>query len=310
MDSDLPSCEGLDKETLRRLSQRSNARGLLQLATHVAILGATGYLVHWTRGELWRVAAILLYGISLNFVFCALHETVHRTAFASRRLNDAVAWLAGAVLVLPPEFFRAFHFAHHRYTQDPVRDPELALPAPTRLSTYVWRATGIPNWMRRLRVTLTHALTGRVAESFIAPGKRRTVVREARLLWLVYASVLALSLYFRSSAALIYWIVPVMIGQPFLRVYLLSEHTGCALSNDVYVNTRTTYTNAVVRLLTWQMPYHVEHHAFPAVPFHALARVNAIIRTRIEVSAPGYLYLHGTLVRGFSARPEPRPEAR
>jgi fatty acid desaturase len=310
MDSDLPACEGLDKETLRHLSQRSNARGLLQLATHLAILGATGYLVHWTRGELWRVPAILLYGIALCFVFCALHETVHRTAFASRRLNDAVAWLAGAVLVLPPEFFRAFHFAHHRYTQDPARDPELALPAPSRLSTYVWRATGIPNWMRRLRVTLTHAFAGRVAEPFIAPGKRRTVVREARILWLVYAGVLTLSLYFRSSAALIYWIVPVMIGQPFLRLYLLSEHTGCALSNDVYANTRTTYTNAAVRLLTWQMPYHVEHHAFPAVPFHALARVNAIIRARIEVSAPGYWYLHGTLIRGFLSRPEPRPEAR
>ena len=66
-----------------------------------------------------------------------------------------------------------------------------------------------------------------------------------------------------------------------------------------------------VRLLAWQMPFHVEHHAFPAVPFHALARVNALIRPRIQVSAPGYLALHAALVRGMRAsRTAARGEAR
>jgi fatty acid desaturase len=113
--------------------------------------------------------------------------------------------------------------------------------------------------------------------------------------------VLALSVYFRSTAALVYWIVPVMLGQPFLRLYLFSEHMGCPLTEDMYANTRTTYTNAAVRLLAWQMPFHVEHHAFPAVPFHALARLNALIRPRIQVSAPGYLALHAALVRVMRA---------
>jgi fatty acid desaturase len=82
-----------------------------------------------------------------------------------------------------------------------------------------------------------------------------------------------------------------------LRLYLFSEHAGCALSDDMYANTRTTYTNAAVRLLAWQMPYHVEHHAFPAIPFHALAQVNTLIRGRIQVSARGYLALHRGLIR-------------
>jgi fatty acid desaturase len=301
METDFPACEGVDRDTLRSLSQRSNARGFLQIAAHLGLLGATGALVWATRGELWRLPALLLYGIVLDFVFCALHETVHRTAFASRRINDAVAWAAGAVLVLPPEYFRAFHFAHHRFTQDPARDPELALPAPATLSTYLWRASGIPNWTKRLSVTLRHALTGRVTEPFVAEGKRALIVREARMLWLCYGVILALSVYYRSTAALVYWIVPVMLGQPFLRLYLLSEHMGCALAPDMYANTRTTYTNAAVRLLAWQMPYHVEHHAYPAVPFHALARLNTHIRRRIEVSAPGYLALHAALIRGLRA---------
>jgi fatty acid desaturase len=307
MDTDLPACEGVDKGTLRLLSQRSNARGLTQLGTHLVLLGATSYLVHAARGAIWLAPALVLDGIVLDFLFCALHETVHRTAFAKRGLNDGVAWLAGALLLLPPEYFRAFHFAHHRYTQDPARDPELGLPPPAKLSTYLWRATGLPNWAKRLQITLRHALTGRVTEPFIADGKRRTVVREARVLWLCYGMVLALSLYFRSGAALVYWIVPAMLGQPFLRLYLMSEHMGCELSDDMYANTRTTYTNAAVRLLAWQMPFHVEHHAFPAVPFHALARLNALVRPRIEVSARGYLALHASLIRGLRTARTPLP---
>ena len=293
------AAEGLDRDTLRRLSRRSDARGFLQLAIHCLFLGATGCLVWACRGTWWLLPAMLLHGVVLTFVFCALHETIHRTAFASRRMNDLVAWIAGAILLLPPEFFRAFHFAHHRFTQDPNLDPELAQPAPSTWSAYVWRVSGIPNWTRRLTVTLRHAITGRVVESFVSGGKHPVIVREARILWICYVIVLVLSLFFRSSAALRYWIVPTMLGQPFLRLYLLSEHTGCALSGDMYANTRTTYTNLAVRLLAWQMPFHVEHHAFPAVPFHALAQVNSIIRARIQVSAPGYLAVHAGLTRSF-----------
>jgi fatty acid desaturase len=297
MESELPQCQGLDRDTLRRLSRRSNAHGFKQLAAHAFLLVATGSLVWASRGRAWLLPALILHGLVLNFTFCALHETIHRTAFASRWVNDAVAWVTGAIMLLPPEFFRAFHFAHHRFTQDPSRDPELAQPPPATLASYLWRVTGIPNWTKRLSVTLRHALSGRVTEPFIAEGKRRLIVREARILWLCYAAILAFSLLYRTDGALLYWLLPLILGQPFLRLYLLSEHTGCTLTDDMYANTRTTYTNAAVRLLAWQMPYHVEHHAFPAIPFHALKQVNARIRDRIQVGAAGYLAVHAALIR-------------
>lgn len=309
MSAVLPRSAALDRETLRRLSRRSDAQGLRQLALHGLILAATGTLVFAARGRLWLGPAMLLHGIVLDFGFCALHESVHRTAFATRRLNDAVAWAAGALLLLPPEFFRAFHLAHHRFTQDPGRDPELARPPPATLGAYLWHLSGVPNWTRRLSTTLRHAASGRVTEPFVSEAKRPAIVREARILWSVYAAVFAASVALKSDAALVYWIVPALLGQPFLRAYLLSEHTGCALSADMYVNTRTTYTNRAMRLLCWQMSFHVEHHAFPAVPFHALNAVNALVRERIAVSARGYLALHAGLLRAMThraalARPE------
>ena len=53
---------------------------------------------------------------------------VHQTAFASRATNDLVGWIAGVLSFYNATFYRHFHAWHHRYTQDPGRDPELISP--------------------------------------------------------------------------------------------------------------------------------------------------------------------------------------
>jgi fatty acid desaturase len=277
------------------LLQRSDVRGLRQLAAHTLLLGLTGTAIFLTRGTLWLVPAVFLQGIVLVCLFCPLHETTHRTAFASRTLNRGVGWACGALLLLPPEFFRQFHFTHHRYAQDPARDPELAQPPPASLGAYLWRASGFPNWHRRLSVTLRHALTGQVDEPFVPAHQHAAIVREARLLWSLYLAVLVISLALRRAEALIYWILPVMAGQPFLRLFLLSEHFGCAASDDTLLNTRTTLTNPLMRLLTWQMSYHAEHHWFPAVPFHALGRLHALMPPHVTAER-GYIASHRAMI--------------
>src|SRR2546430_2429049 len=208
-----------------------------------------------------------------------------RTAFASRWPNELLAWICAALLMLPREYFRFFPFPHHRFTQDPARDPELAQPRPSTLASYLWHVSGLPCWYDRLSVTLRHALTGRAMESFIPPAQSALIVREARILWGCYLCVLVASLYLRRADALIYWVVPAILGQPFLRLFLLSEHAGCAFVDDMLANTRTTYTNAAILLLAWRMPYHAEHHCFPSVPFHALVKLNALIGERTQVTA-------------------------
>ena len=84
VDIDAIAIRGLDHETARRLSQRSDVRGFLQLAVHVSLLSATGFLVWASRGHVWLAPALVLHGVALSFLFCALHESIHGTAFASR----------------------------------------------------------------------------------------------------------------------------------------------------------------------------------------------------------------------------------
>lgn len=287
---------GIDKARLKALARRSDARGLLQLASHLAAIALTSAGLLLLDGA-WSLPLLVAQGLLLTFLFAPAHETIHRTAFRSRWLNDAVAWLCGAVLVLPPEYFRAFHFAHHRYTQDPVKDPELASGPRDSLGSYLLHLSGLPYWRERIGTTLRHALSGRVTEPYVTARQAPLLVREARLLWLLYLALAAASLATGSWVAVWLWLIPALLGQPALRAYLMAEHGGCPRIPDMLRNTRTTKSNALVRWLAWNMPYHVEHHAYPALPFHALPAAHQELEDRIAVLAPGYLAVHAELLR-------------
>jgi len=84
------------------------------------------------------------------------------------------------------------------------------------------------------------------------------------------------------------WILPVLIGQPFLRAYLLAEHGLCPPGADMLENSRTTFTNRIIRALAWNMPYHAEHHAYPAVPFHQLPALHDRVRAHLKTTSAGY----------------------
>src|SRR3546814_12649438 len=125
-----PVRPAVPKAELRALAARSDRKGLVQFGGHLALLAVTGSAVLWAEGswgDSWALApALLAHGIVLVFLFAPLHETIHRTAFRRRALNDAVARVAGFLLVLPADYFRAFHLQHHRFTQDRRRVPALA----------------------------------------------------------------------------------------------------------------------------------------------------------------------------------------
>jgi fatty acid desaturase len=44
-----------------------------------------------------------------------------------------------------------------------------------------------------------------------------------------------------------------------------------------------------VKGFAWNMPYHVEHHAYPSIPFHALPKLNEIVAEQIVYRGPGYI---------------------
>ena len=272
------------------LSEPADAPGLSRLAGHLGLLALTGAAVLMLPG-VSALPAMLAHGIVLIFLFAPLHECIHRTAFRTRRLNDAVAAVAGFLLLLPPAAFRYYHFAHHRHTQDPGRDPELAPPKPATRAAYLARLTGWSTWTAQAKALLDAAL-GRPLPEHVPPRGAPTVRREARLWLALYAAVTGAFLAAGSTLALELWVLPALLGQPVLRAYLLAEHTACPMVPDMLANTRTTFTQRAIRWLAWEMPWHPAHHVAPTVPFHRLPELSAALETRLKSTALGYPDAH------------------
>ena len=97
----------ISDDALSALVERSDRKGLARLALHVLVIAATGALYAGAFETAWLLPAAWLYGTALIFLFAPLHETVHYTAFRSRRLNRAVSAVCGWILLLPARYFRA-----------------------------------------------------------------------------------------------------------------------------------------------------------------------------------------------------------
>lgn len=285
----------VSRTEIRELRRLTTHHGVVHLALHLAALLAAGSLVALAPNLWWRLPAQALEGAILIFLFAPLHETIHRTVFRSRRANDVVAEILGFLIVLPAVYFRYFHFCHHRYTQDPERDPELATPKPRTFGQWLLVVSGLPVWKSHIMGVLQHA-AGKIDEPYLTPRPAREVIREARIHLAVYTVIAVASIALRSTAVLEFWIVPAILGQPWLRLYLMAEHTGCPLVPDMLANSRTTLTNPIVRFFAWNMPFHAEHHTFPAVPFHALPRLHRRLAPAIKVISPGYIAAQRTIL--------------
>ena len=132
---------GLSDKDRISLTKKSDRHGLTNLTTHAIAILISGVWI-FTGMWGWQFLMLVLHGIQLIFLFTLLHETVHFTPFESAWINRTVGWIAGFLIFIPPLWFRYFHLAHHRYTHDPEKDPELEALQIDSLSRYLWVVTG------------------------------------------------------------------------------------------------------------------------------------------------------------------------
>ncbi len=285
--------KSLTPQAKQALTERTDTPGLLRLAGYVGAMVFCGIWIG-TQGVLWPLMMLPL-GILYCFLFTLSHECTHQTPFATRWINEAVGHAIAPLIALPFIWFRYFHLAHHRFTNDPDNDPELEGEGrPKTRRAYLRYLSGWGYWGGLFRTLWTNAF-GEISAPYLPPRQHRAMRREARIILGVYA--LALLSLTVSPVLLWLWIVPVLIGQPFLRLYLLAEHGHCPPVANMLENTRTTYTNRIVRWLAWNMPYHAEHHCYPAVPFHQLPVLHGQLRAHLKSTSNGYAEFTRAYVR-------------
>ncbi|WP_416425546.1 fatty acid desaturase family protein [Pseudomonas sp. App30] len=270
------------RKQLKALMQRRNGPALRDTGLWLLALLVTGAAGCWLWGSWACVPFFFAYGVLYGSAANARwHEAGHGTAFRTRWLNDTVYHLASFMILFEPQVWRWSHARHHTDTIIVGRDPEIVEPRPPSFFKMALSLFSLPHVYKTLGAMLRHAGGSLDAEeqTFIPASEWPKVVWTARIWLAILACTLAAALLWHSWLPLMLIGLPTLYGGWLNYVFGVSQHVG--LAEDVLdhrYNCRTIYMGPLLRFLYLNMNYHLEHHMFPMVPYHALPQLHEAIR--------------------------------
>lgn len=291
------------RKQMKELMQRSDGPAIRDtlLWLGLMLLFATGGIYFW--GSWVSVPFVLAYGVLYGSATDSRwHECGHGTAFKTQWMNKVVYQIACFMIMRNPVTWRWSHARHHTDTVIVGRDPEIAVMRPPDLVRVGLNFFGILDAAKAMGDMLRNALGNVSAEerSFIPQMEQTKVISVARVWLVIYLATLTVALLTRS------WIPLVLVGTP--RLYGawhhvmtgLLQHGGLADNvTDHRLNSRTVLMNPVSRFIYWNMNYHIEHHMFPMVPYHALPKLHALIKDDLPKPNASILDAYREMVPAF-----------
>jgi fatty acid desaturase len=266
------------KELMKRCDQPAIRDTVIWLGSMLIFAGIAIYL--WPSW--WAVLPLFAYGVLYGSATDSRwHECGHGTAFKTMWMNDVVYHIACFMIMRNPTRWRWSHTRHHTDTIIVGLDPEIAVMRPPVAIKVGLAFVGILDAWETLRMMVINAF-GKISDeekTFIPEMEWPKVILAARIWTLIYAATIAFAFYTQS------WLPILLVGTP--RLYGawhhvltgLTQHGGLADNVlDHRMNSRTVYINPISRFIYWNMNYHVEHHMFPMVPYHALPKLHEMIK--------------------------------
>ncbi|MES2540776.1 MAG: fatty acid desaturase family protein [Pseudomonadota bacterium] len=270
------------RKVMKDLMARSDApaiRDTIILYGSMVVLAGIGIAL-WP--SLWSAPFWLAYGVLYGSASDARwHECGHGTAFKTPWMNDWVYQIASFMIMRNSATWRWSHARHHSETYLVGRDPEIAVMRPPEVAKLILNFFGILDVIAFFPRILKNAISGPTPEerTYVPQSEWGKVQRVAIVHVSIYAATLALAVWMQSILPLMVIGLPRMYGAWHHVMTGLLQHGGLADNVvDHRLNSRTVYMNPVSRFIYWNMNYHVEHHMFPMVPYHALPRLHEVIR--------------------------------
>ncbi len=238
----------------------------------------------------------MLYGSSTDSRW---HECGHRTAFKTQWMNDAVYQVACFMIMREPTIWRWSHTRHHTDTIIVGRDPEIITPRPPDVVSLLLNIFALKSTFVFFQKVFLHA-GGRLTEeeaTFVPEASGRRCISSLAFTSPFTPWSSSPVSRFRSILPAMYIGLPSLYGG-FLTIYFgVTQHLG--LAEDVLdhrLNSRTVYMNPIFRFLYWNMNYHVEHHIFPTVPYHALPKLHEAIKADCPTPYPSSIAAYREII--------------
>ncbi|MDD5351474.1 MAG: NADH:ubiquinone reductase (Na(+)-transporting) subunit F, partial [Chthoniobacteraceae bacterium] len=256
-----------------------------------ALILGSGAAAFMLWGTWWAILPFAIYGVLYASTSDSRwHEAEHGTAFKTDWMNSALYEIASFMVMRESTVWRWSHTRHHSDTIIVGRDPEIAVPRPPDIKAILMSFFNLGVYPKYFRRIVLHAF-GRMEDdekTFIPASEFQKIYFRARVYCLIYAGVIALSLSTRSILPLLFVGLTNLYGSWLMVIYGLTQHAGLAENVlDHRLNCRTVSMNVINRYLYWNMNYHLEHHMFPLVPYHALPRLHEAIKADCPVPYRG-----------------------
>ncbi len=281
------------RAAMRKLLERRDGPAIRDTILLGCILLASGWATAALWGSWWAVLPYFVYatfyGTSSDSRW---HECGHGTAFKSDWLNRLVYEIASFMVMRESVVWRWSHTRHHSDTIIVGRDPEIQVPRPPDLRAHVLSLMNVGGYRTFFPKLLLHA-AGRISDeekTFIPESEFPKVIRNARIYLAIYLAVFAAALATRSWLPVFLFVLPQFFGTWLMIIHNTPQHAGLAENVlDHRLNCRTVYMNPISRFIYWNMNYHVEHHMFPLVPYHALPKLHELIKDDCPPPYPSIL---------------------
>jgi len=292
--SDVPRAQ------MKELMKRSDQPAILHTAIWIGAMILFGGLGVYFWGSWWCVPFFAAYGVLYGSASDSRwHECGHGTAFKTQWMNSVVYQIASFMIMRNPVTWRWSHTRHHTDTIIVGHDPEIIAMRPADLAKLLTGFVGLPDVIAFFPELVRNAL-GQMAEttkSFIPASERPKVFLVARVHLAIYVAVVVAAIWMGSILPLMVIGLPRMYGAWHGLMCGIMQHLGLAENVlDHRLNSRTVYMNPISRFIYLNMNYHVEHHMFPMVPYHALPRLHALIKDDLPEPHPSILSAYREIV--------------
>ncbi|MBD9625282.1 fatty acid desaturase family protein [Ensifer sp. ENS06] len=293
----------IPRKQMKELMKREDGPAIRDTAIWLGCLVLFGALGITFWGTWWAVPFFLAYGVLYGSASDSRwHECGHGTAFKTMWMNDAVYQIACFMIMRNPVTWRWSHTRHHTDTVIVGRDPEIAVMRPPDLLRLVLNFFGVLDvWHAMIdMVRNTFGIISAEEATFIPKMEQPKAILVARIWFAIYAATIAACVYLGSILPLMLIGLPRLYGAWHHVLTGLLQHGGLADNvTDHRLNSRTVYMNPVSRFVYWNMNYHVEHHMFPMVPYHALPKLHAMIKHDLPEPNPSMLDGYREMIPAF-----------
>jgi fatty acid desaturase len=200
--------------------------------------------------------------VSMYYLFSPVHDAIHRSMSTNEKLNDFFMFLI--ILPIVPfstgRLLKVMHFQHHRFGNDPDKDPDhFTMTAPLK-KLWLWFAWDF--WY------LIYYLKNKDAVPDCGSPVRETIV--------VWSLAIGVGIFYPLEIICLWFIPSRMMAWLIAAVFMYLPHWPHDIKHEDQPYQATHYRRGWDWLLTPLLAYqnyHLVHHLYPTVPFYRYRKI-------------------------------------